>query len=548
VLLRERRIAASRLRQLQRQLAALDAEERELQRRLAAGGLSAEEEDALRQRLAMLAQEQSGIRRQILQLEQVALRARLAGGGRSLEEQLFFGRDYTIWAGIGYERDSDANVLQRLDEITRELAALSGGQSDEEAERRRRAEEELEQFHRRSRDLDQQEAALRQRLAHGNQAVRGNCQLRRQIELVQDQRRKNTVCWCNHPSCLHSIKVSMSQQLAELDAAAAGGSASAASDHASDASHHGQNSSDEFRTSPAFRGGGRFGGGAQSAQPAEQGSRGRRHGRHRAEAAHRRQLSPRQRMRFYGSGGGVPHQGGWFLHTGELCYHRQQELGDGHHVRVDAPSSTPSPDRLSCLQKTAIRSATWPAARVGGPPLTALPPQASVGARRVFGSSLLTRRASNSLGTATQCTRVKDSPAGVVGARRVFGSTRPVALSPLARVRSPPTHMDRREPNSDDWLPDTPSSSSISNSISGGRPFKRYHRKVRKVRRSRSPSGLYAKEQSLKPLNPLYSTMGHLQQPSIGDDELAGGASFTKPLRRTSTPGTTPGSLSQRRR
>jgi hypothetical protein len=521
VLLRERRIAASRLRQLQRQLAALDAEERELQRRLAAGGLSAEEEDALRQRLAMLAQEQSGIRRQILQLEQVALRARLAGGGRSLEEQLFFGRDYTIWAGIGYERDSDANVLRRLDEITRELAALSGGQSDEEAERRRRAEEELEQFHRRSRDLDQQEAALRQRLAHGNQAVRGNCQLRRQIELVQDQRRKNTVCWCNHPSCLHSIKVSMSQQLAELDAAAAGGSASAASDHASDASHHGQNSSDEFRTSPAFRGGGRFGGGAQSAQPAEQGSRGRRHGRHRAEAAHRRQLSPRQRMRFYGSGGGVPHQGGWFLHTGELCYHRQQELGDGHHVRVDAPSSTPSPHRLNCLQKTAIRSATWPAARVGGPPLTALPPQAAY---------------------------LSSPPQASVGARRVFGSTRPVALSPLARVRSPPTHMDRREPNSDDWLPDTPSSSSISNSISGGRPFKRYHRKVRKVRRSRSPSGLYAKEQSLKPLNPLYSTMGHLQQPSIGDDELAGGASFTKPLRRTSTPGTTPGSLSQRRR
>lgn len=62
---------------------ALDDEEAELRRRLAAGNLTPEEEEAIRKRLAEIAQERIGLKQQILEVQMAELRRQLESGSLS---------------------------------------------------------------------------------------------------------------------------------------------------------------------------------------------------------------------------------------------------------------------------------------------------------------------------------------------------------------------------------------------------------------------------------------------------------------------------------
>lgn len=282
-LAREHRAANCRLSVLQQRLAELDAEEAGLRRTVAEG--VTHETDARLSRLAVLEHERKNVRKEILQMEQATLRGQLAGVARSFEDELFFGNDYTAWAAIGFERDSGRRMQRRLDDITRELGALSTDENAAEC-RKHAAETEMEGYRRKQMALDEHEAALMQRLRCGNQAFRGNAKLRRKLESVRSQQRSNLERWCTHPSCSTSTSVALQKLI-----------------HGKDASH---DCDSVVAANTVLH--------SRSSKPKRlQSSIASRH-----ETKHR--------TRFCGSGSSLSRNGGWFLHRQEMYNQLESEL------------------------------------------------------------------------------------------------------------------------------------------------------------------------------------------------------------------------------
>ena len=165
-------------------LQALDDEEAEILRRLAAGGLSPEEEEALRRRLAEIAQERIEIRMEMLNYERNEMLERLKNGGLSPEEEEELRRGLAVLEQMEFQLRID-----RLDaeekELLRRLATGLLSREEEEEIRRRLYALQQERVGLQKDKLDAEQREMQRRLASGLLSPEDEEAARRRLGAIQ---------------------------------------------------------------------------------------------------------------------------------------------------------------------------------------------------------------------------------------------------------------------------------------------------------------------------------------------------------------------------
>jgi Ca2+-binding EF-hand superfamily protein len=164
--LKEKRDYTTFMQDCRNRLNALDDEEAEILRRLAAGNLSPEEEEALRRRLAEIAQERIDIKMAMLNYEQAELRRRLERGDLTPKEAEEIRRKLAA-----LEQSAMQLKIDRLDaeevEIMRRLASGLLSPEEEEELRRRLARLKQDRIALKIEQLDLEQREWERRLATG---------------------------------------------------------------------------------------------------------------------------------------------------------------------------------------------------------------------------------------------------------------------------------------------------------------------------------------------------------------------------------------------